>query len=765
MNPNQARARLQNGMRQLQAGNFADAEADFRAVLKADKRNFPALNLLSVVLMQQKRFADAEPYLKTACAINSSSASTVYNYGLVLNELARPKEALHQFDRVVTLTPGDAEAWNSRGLALKALDLFGDAIESYRKAVDLRGNYADAYFNMGNAFKGKGCNDEAVACYDRAIASNPGHAGAYNNRANALHDLNRNAEALASVERAISLNPSDATAFYNRGLILRDGERYLDALASYDRSLALKPDNPDALHNRAIVLTLLAHYEEAAAAFGRVIALKPDRFDAYFGRANALQQLNRHAEAADVYNEVLKFDPERVEALAQSLHSEMQLCIWRDFDRKVAALNKAAEKQALAVTPFPLFPIPTSLETRRAAAEWFIGDEYPPAPQPLWNGEIYAHERPRVAYFSTDYRNHPVAFLIAELFERHGRHRIETFGFSIGPKSDDEMRRRIAGSFDVFHDVAEKSDAEIARLVRELEIDIVVDLNGFTAGYRPGIFARRPAPVQVNYLGFPGTMGASYIDYIIGDATLIPSEHFGGYTEKVVQLPYTFQVNDTKRTIAADIPARAELGLPEDGFVFCCFNNSYKLTPDVFDIWMRLLAKTPGSVLWMRQDNATVKANLIAEAGKCGITAERLVFAPRTPTLADHLARQKRADLFLDTFWYNAHTTASDALWAGLPIVTWIGDTYSSRVAGSLLRALDLPELITHSHAEYEELALQLVADRSRLAALRARLDHNVKTYPLFDIGLFTRHIEDAYLQMWQRTRDGPPPDHIVVAP
>jgi predicted O-linked N-acetylglucosamine transferase (SPINDLY family) len=327
------------------------------------------------------------------------------------------------------------------------------------------------------------------------------------------------------------------------------------------------------------------------------------------------------------------------------------------------------------------------------------------------------------------------------------------------------MTQRIAAAFDEFHFVADLTTADIAKMVREKEIDILIDLNGLTAGLRPGIFAMRPAPVQVNYLGYPSTMGASYMDYIIGDATVIPPELFDCFTEKVVHLPNTFQVNDSKREISENIPSRTDLGLPENGFVFCCFNNNFKITPDVFTIWMRLLAKTPGSVLWLRQDAPQIQNNLMAEAQKHGVDSSRLVFAPRTPTLADHLARQKRADLFVDTFYYNAHTTASDALWAGLPIVTCLGETYASRVAASVLNAVGLPELITRSHAEYEEIILQLVADSARLSDIRARLERNIKTYPLFDIGLFTRHLEDAYLQMWQRTQDGLLPDHIVVAP
>jgi len=655
--------KLQSGMTHLRAGDFAAAERDFRAVLKADARNLAALNLLAVALMQQRRFADAEPFLKAALAIDPAAPAAHGTYAAILNALSRPQEALGHFETALAAAAHDAGAWNGRGLALGALGRLDEAAASFERAVALQPAYADAWFHLGE------------------------------------------------------------------------------------------------------VLARAARFEPAAAAFDKAIALQPNRYDAYFGRANALQQSKRYAEAAAVYNRILAVDPQQVEALAQSLLCELQVCDWSGYDAKTAALAKKSDAGDLPVTPFALLPVPMPRTALRRAAETFIRDEYPPAPQPLWRGERYGHDRIRLGYVSTDFHNHPVAQLIAELFERHDRSRFEVSGLSIGGRTDDAMRQRIAGAFDRFHDVAGQASATIASLVRTREIDVLVDLNGFTAGYRPDIFARRPAPVQVNYLGFPSTMGAPYIDYIVADPVLIPPSHFDGYTEKVVHLPDTFQVNDTTKAIAAQVPPRSALGLPEDGFVFCCFNNSYKLTPDVFDIWMRLLARVPGSVLWLRQDSEAIKRSLIGEAGKRGIDAARLVFAPRTPTLADHLARHARADLFVDTFHYNAHTTASDALWAGLPLVTCIGETYPSRVAASLLHAVGLPELVTASHAAYEKLILDLAADRERLAAIRARLAMNIRTCPLFDIGGFTRHLEDAYTQMWQRAERGERPDHIVVAP
>jgi protein O-GlcNAc transferase len=368
----------------------------------------------------------------------------------------------------------------------------------------------------------------------------------------------------------------------------------------------------------------------------------------------------------------------------------------------------------------------------------------------------------RIGYFSADFHGHATAYLMAQLFELHDRSKFEIFGFSFGPPADDDMRRRLAAGFDQLIDVKDKSDKEIAELARNLQIDIGVDLKGFTDQSRSGIFAHRAAPIQVNYLGFPGTMGANYIDYIIADRTLIPPEEAEFYTEKIAYLPHSYQVNDRTRRISDRRFTREELGLPTDAFVFCCFNNSFKITPDVFDIWMRLLTKVDRSALWLLKTNASAVESLRAEAVRRGIESERLVFAEPID-LSDHLARHASADLFLDTFYCNAHTTASDALWAGMPVVTRLGHTFAGRVAASLLNAIGLPELVTRTSDEYEQLAFRLANDRDKLSLIRKRLADNRLTHPLFDTELFTRHIESAYEKMWERHRMNLKPDHLSV--
>jgi predicted O-linked N-acetylglucosamine transferase (SPINDLY family) len=443
-------------------------------------------------------------------------------------------------------------------------------------------------------------------------------------------------------------------------------------------------------------------------------------------------------------------------------HSKMQLCDWQDIEETSDKLMRAVKSGERVISPFSMLAIPCSPDQQQQCARIFARDKFPASSTPAWRGERYQHDRIRLGYFSGDFRDHPVAQVIAELLERHDRSRFEIVGYSFGQDTQDPWRRRLESSFDQLLDVAGKTDQEIAGLAREMEIDITVDLMGFTQRSRMGVFALRPSPIQVSYLGYPGTSGTEYIDYIMADAMVIPAEHRTYYTEQVVWLPGSYFPTDSTKAVSERHISRAELGLPEDGFVFCCFNNSYKITPDIFEIWMRLLKKVAGSVLWLSIRDATAIRNLRTQAQMRGVSPERLVFAGRME-LSDHFARHRQADLFLDTFYYNAHTTASDALWAGLPVLTCLGNTFAGRVAASLLNAVGLPELITYSHQEYESLALQLATDRQRLMSLRDKLARNRGTQPLFDTVRFTKHVETAYTAMWQRQQAGLPPHHICV--
>ncbi len=541
-------------------------------------------------------------------------------------------------------------------------------------------------------------------------------------------------------------------------------KRHTEALASYDRALALKPDFAEALNNRAGTLLLLNRHEQALASCEAALAIKPAFAEALHNRGTALSRLGRHEAAIEAFRRALDLNGGLGFAKGALLHSSMHCCDWRTYEDESARVIADVQAGDRAVEPFVFLGISDAAQDQLHCAQTWVREQCPPSLTALWTGERYRHDRIRLAYVSTDFREHPMGHLMAGLFEHHDRARFETLAVSLGPDDSSAARTRIEGAFEQFIDVREHSDREVAQLLREREIDIAVDLNGFTTGARPGIFALRPAPVQVNYLGYPGTMGADYIDYLVADKTVIPRELQGCYTEKVVYLPDTYQVNDATRRISERTPTRTEAGLPDRGFVFCSFNNNYKITPAIFGIWMRLLRETPGSVLWLIEGNSAAQINLRREAKERGIAPERLVFAPRVK-LEDHLARHRLADLFLDTLPYNAHTTASDALWAGLPVLTCMGTTFAGRVAASLLHAVGLGDLVTHSLAEYESRAFELATDASLLAEAKRRLARNRESYPLFDTDRYRRHIEAAYTQMWERSQSGEPPSGFAVTP
>jgi len=720
------------------------------------------LFLDALALQERGDLEQAKCAYQEALALAPGRPSVMNNLAAVFIELKNYPEARLLCERLLELHPEDETALLNLGNCQLKLDSAEVALLSYDRALGVKPEYADALNSRGSALLELKRLQEALESCDRALALKPDYAEALNNRGNVLLELKRPGEALASYERALGIKPGYAEALYNRGNALLELKRPGEALASYERALAIKPDYAEALNNRGYALLQLNRPQEALASYDRALATKPDFAEALNNRGDALLDLGRHEELIENYKTLLSVKPDYDYARGGLLRAQMQCCEWAEYDESTAQTSEDIRSGKRADTPFNFLAVSESAADQLKCSQTFVADKYPAAAQPVWRGERYRHDKIRVAYLSADLRDHAVAHLIAGLFEAHDRTRFDIAAISFGPDPNDEMRARLRAAFNRFIDVREKSDQDIALLLRELEIDIAVDLQGFTKYCRPGILAHRAAPVQINYLGYPGTMGAQYIDYIIGDQHVIPPEHHSYYTEKIVYLPDCYQVNDSKRRIAARTPTRAELGLPEKGFVFCCFNNNHKINPPVFDVWMRLLNKVQGSVLWLLEDNKIVVRNLRQEAERRGVAPGRVIFAPRVK-MEEHLARQRLADLFLDTLPYNAHVTASDALWVGLPVVTYMGGTFAGRVAASLLNAVGLPELITSSREDYEALALKLAFNRELLADIKARLAQNRATYPLFDTDRFRRHIEAAYVTMWERGQSGEPPASFAV--
>ena len=526
----------------------------------------------------------------------------------------------------------------------------------------------------------------------------------------------------------------------------------------------LKPDLAEGWFGRGGVFFALGRHDEALAAYDRALALKPDLEGAWVGRGNVLTEFKRYDEAFAAYDKAFVLDPDLTAIEGARLHANMHCCDWSDFDKDSKRLLASAKNKKDTTVPWMLLNVSASPQEQFDYATLWASKNYPVSRSPIWKGEIYKNKKIRVGYLSSDFRSHAVAYLTAGIFESHDRRRFETFAVSTGPDDGSAMRDRLTRAFDRFIDVSDKSDRHIADQIRALDIDIVVDLTGYTAQMRSMILAQRPAPVQAAYLGYAGTTGASFVDYLIADRTVIPPSQQMHYLEKIAYLPHCFLPHDIKGRQISDKPLRrSDFDLPESGCVFCCFNNAYKLNPEVFQSWMTILKAVDGSVLWLSQLNEVARSNLTKEARAAGVEPGRLVFAKLLASPAEHLARHRLADLFLDTTPYNAHTTASDALWAGLPVLTRIGETFAARVAASLLDTIGLPELIARSRAEYEKLAIELANNPAKLGNIREKLKTNRLTSPLFDTQLFTRHLEGAYEAMYRRYQAGLAPDHITV--
>lgn len=658
--------------------------------------------------------------------------------------------------------PGDIAQWLQHARALQRAGKWNEAADVYRRILAVDPRNADALHSFGVLHAQRSDYETAVALIGRAVAVAPDNATAHYNHGKALRDAGRGEDALASYDRALALMPGNVDAWANRGTILQELGRPREAVESFDRALAIDPSHIPSLHNRANAINDLGLRQQAIAGYDQVLRLDPNNTFALNGRAGVLRDLSRFGEALLDYNRVFALDPDFPYISGWRLLANMHLCNWAMLASDTEEIGRDVDDGKLASTPYVLIAADLSEARQLKAAQTFSHDRYPASPHPLWSGERYRHDKIRIGYMSAEFHEQATAHLTADLYECHDRSAFELHAFAVGKNDGSRMRKRLEAAFDVFSDVSQQSDRAVAEAIRHAEIDILINLNGYFGGERTRVFAQRPAPVQVNYLGYPATMGAPYMDYIIADKIVIPEDHRDNYTEKVVYLPDTYQPNDRKKLVSEQSVTRRDCGLPEAGFVFCCFNNNFKLTPDIFDIWMRLLRKAEGSVLWLYESNAAVKRNLIGEAETRGVSADRLVFAPFVPH-PEHLARVGLADLFLDTLPHNAHTTASDALWCGVPVLTCVGSTFAGRVAASLVRAAGLTELVVHSLEDYETLAERLAGNTAALAALKRRLAENRDTTALFDTPRYTKSLEAAYRRMWLRTERGEPPLSFTV--
>ena len=795
--PNQFDALHLLGLIRYQQGRSQEAHDLLSKAVKLKPRSPRALSVWMAALLALNRLEEALTVCDRIVAIDPRDLDTLYNRAVVLSRLRRFEAALAAFDKVLARDSGYVDAWFERGNLLAQLSRFDEAAVCYDRLLAKAPAHLGALTNRGNALLKVGRHADALACYDKLLAAAPADINALNNRGIVFKQLGRYDEAMASCERALTIDPNSVDALTTRGNILTRLARHEEALASFDRAVAVRPRDVDALNNRGLALTQLrrlgealasfdqalaldpgqvgvldnrgvalfaaGRFEDALASFDQALSLKADDAEVLYHRGHALANLGRYDEAVAVWRRVLAIDPAHPSALGALAFYRLMICDWNDIASFEVELKRALEQERV-IEPFTLLAYSVGPADQLRHTRRFVRHRMPAVAQLPAIASKRSADRIRLAYLSSSFNRHPTAWQIAELFELHDRNRFEVLGISYGPDDGSEIRARLVKAFDGFHDVGLRSDREAAELLRALDVDIAIDLKGHTEQARPAILAYRPAPIQVSYFGFTATMGVDFIDYILADRVVLPSDQQDHYSERIVHLPGSYWVNDSKRHVADEVPSRGSVGLPEDGFVFCCFNNSYKLTPQVFDVWMRLLQQVEGSVLWLLRTSEAATRNLCNEASARGVDPARLVFAPKVE-ISHHLARHRLADLFLDNLPVNAHTAASDALWVGLPVLTCAGDSFVGRVAASLLDAVGLPELVTRGLDEYEALALKLANERDLVAAIRQRLHRNRETSPLFNTEKLSRHIERAYLTMLEMLRRGEPPRGFAVDP
>lgn len=731
---------------------------------KLNNLKFQVSWLLKQALIKYKNrdFVDAINIYKKVIDLEPINYEAIYLLAIVYDQTKEWDKAILMYDKAIEIDSNDPFSFYNKGIALQKLQRLEEALFNYRKAIEIKRDFAEAYFNCGVALNKLNKLDQSLINYDKAIEIKKDYAEAYANRGDLLRNSGKLEDALDNYNIAISINKKNSIFYINRGIILHELKRLNLALLSFNEAIQYDAKNAEAYSNQGNVFKDLGLVEKSLESFSKAIDLKPELTEAHINQAIVFIELKRYDEVMQRISEAYNINPDIDFLLGFLIYSKILVCNWEKYEFYVNKLFKEIEQGKRTSQSFPLILLTDSLKLQSKVADLWIKSK---APLDQCLGPIIKKTRKdkiRLAYFSADFHNHATSNLMAELFEIHDRNDFEVIAISFGPENKDEMRKRLVKSFDKFIDVQHLSNKEVALLSRDLGIDIAVDLKGLTKNSRIGIFSYRAAPIQINYIGYPGTLSAEYIDYIIADRTLIPLEDQLHYREKIAYLPNSYQVNDRKRKIAEKVFTKKELGLPIDKFIFCCFNNNFKITPSMLDSWVKVLKSVNYSVIWLLEDTETSMINLKIEAQKRDVDPNRIIFAKRLD-LPEHLARQKYADLFLDTLPCNAHTTASDALWVGLPILTCTGKSFASRVTASLLKAIEVPELITYDLIQYENTAIDLALNPTKLQNIKNKLQENKLKTALFDTESYTKNLEKLYKEMYENYIGGNMPRNIYI--
>lgn len=725
------------------AGRLAEAERAYRQVLALQPNQYHALHFLGVLKAQTGDFAASVDFVARSLALFAKNPLAEFHLAESLSHLGRYRDAASHYRKAIDLDAGFVPAYGGLAVCLMEQGAPHDALDAVRQGLQHAPQDPDLESRHGEVLRALKCSEEAKAAYQRVLQVAPGHMVASLGLGRLLCEAGRYQDGLQIFETQARHAPHLSEPHIACAFALAALGRRPEALEAYQHALAADPNNPAIYYSIGCTLMEGNFWAQAVAAFDSALALRPGYVEALYNRAYALAELGRRDEALAACDHVLRLDPKSGPANAKSALLRAQICDWAQRDACVSRLE-ALVQEKVAIDPFVLaWATDDPALQLQAATAWAVPAAAPMPPRPLSQGRL------KIGYLSPNFHEHPVAHQAVAVFEAHDRQAFETFGLCVAPGPQTAIRTRLQQAFDHFIELGQATPTEIAQKVQALGIDILVDLAGYTSGGQTAALRFRPAPIQVSWLGFPGTTGAPYVDYLIADPVLIPPADEVFYSEKIVRLPLSYMPRD-RADADAPVPSRPEAGLPQTGLVFAAFNNTLKFTPEVFAVWMRLLSAIPGSVLWLNVQNPQAKANLGRAAQAQAIAPDRLIFAPRIEARAAHLARLSCADLFLDTVPYGAHSTANDFLWAGVPVLTCSGKSFASRVAAAQLLALDLAGLIAPDLAAYERMALDLAKNEEARAGLRRHLARAGKDHPLFDPVRFACDLERSYRQMAQ---------------
>jgi predicted O-linked N-acetylglucosamine transferase (SPINDLY family) len=776
------------GLARVAQGDYAAAERAFRRAIAQGGQHGVLHMRLGMALASQGKFAEGLPALREAAArspdipdVHLNLGNTLaargeldqalasynralelqpdnphihFNLGNLHRIAGRLEEAVAAYQRVLAVVPHDPDTHNNLGLVYERQQRLDEAAACYRQTLALAPDHVHALSNLGNVLREQGRLDEAAESCDRALAIRADFTDALINLGNVRAQQGRRQEARSLYERVLRLEAGNAEAHRNLGTLFKSQGQHDEAIRSFRRALERNPANASAHLDLGGAYLEGGVLDAAAACFRKALAILPDSAEASCRLAETLKLQGRLDEAVVRYERALALEPRSLSALGGLMHTRQHMCDWAGFEQGWERLRgELAAANDGEVSPFSVLSLPSSAEAQLACATAWARRHVEPiaAARPALGFDFstrQARDRLRIGYLSWGFHRHATGYWAPELLELHDRSRWEVLAYSYGPDDGSEIRARIRSACDRFIEIERESHLAAARRIYDDAVDVLVDLTGYTLGTRPQIIALRPAPVQVNWF-YPGTMGTACMDYFVADPFVVPPGLERHFSERVVRLPDCYMITDRKRPVSAHTPSRAQCGLPDSGIVFCCFNQVYKILPETFDLWMRIMRSVPGSVLWLAEANPWATDNLRRAATARGVAAERLVFAPRKP-LPDYLVQYRLADLALDTFPYTSHTTASDALWVGCPLVTCVGDTFASRVAGSVLINAGMRELVTDNPADFERMVRELATSPDRLQDLRRRLRETRDTCALFDTPRFVRNLENAYEDMFK---------------